>query len=125
MSTQDNLYSFTTITVTERTMPLSLENLPYHTFYAGVGLLAGGLGVAAVLVLSIAFQALQTSPETFLPQGMEFTILAVLLSLGLAWSLGRGSQRLFRRSDKVALQVTLIAAALFSVLQLTLLMNGL
>jgi hypothetical protein len=125
MSARENFYSFTTTTVREQTMPLSLGNLPYHTFYAGVGLLAGGIGVAVVVILSIIFQAFQTPPETFVPTGLEYILLAVLLSLGMAWGLGRGSQRLFRRSDKVALQITLIAAALFSILQLTLLMKGL
>jgi hypothetical protein len=104
----------------------TFQTLPRYALCAGVGLLAGAIGTAFVIVLAILVQS-ASGPTVTVSLGLvPFGVIAALVGLAVAWPLGLAAHRvipsLTSSDDERGMQVIITTGVLTSMMQIILFM---
>lgn len=100
----------------------ALQQLPYYSICAGLGMLGGALGVALAIGLTILINLLLLPPfEVFAPGVIPLMAASALAGVGIAWLLGQVANftwpGLFADLNENGLRVILVFSILGSLLQ--------
>ena len=104
----------------------TFQTLPRYALCTGVGLLAGAIGTAFVIVLAILVQS-ASGPTVTVSLGLvPFGVIAALVGLAVAWPLGLAAHRvipsLAYSNDERGMQVIITTGVLTSMMQIILFM---